>query len=151
MQTREESVPTRGALKEVVRFMGHPMVRSAHPTTIEVTTERSLTERGDCIIGIAADKGCAQLDERVKAGLRRAGSQVRIGIQVGDVSFDLSARGDPRLELSHRHDMVIRKSEFLSDRTLAVRATAAARDIPREMVRLLKDPGMSGTMTIEVV
>jgi hypothetical protein len=126
------------------------MVRSTHPTTIEVTTQAHLTDRGDCIIGVCASKGCAQLDARVKEGLRREESRVTIRILVGGRSFQVTAAGDPRLELSHPHDMVIRKSNFVSNRTLVVRADAAAKDIPREMVRLLRDPASVGRLEIEV-
>ena len=136
--------------KDTVTFRGHAMVRSAHPTTIEVTTEEYLTENGDCIVGVGASKGCQGLDEAVKEGLRRAGSRVTIRLSAGGETFVVNARGDPRLELSHPHDMVIRKSDFVSERTLAVGADRSARDIPREMVRLLKDPKTTGMLEIEV-
>lgn len=134
----------------MVTFHGHPMVRSAHPTTIEVTTEDHLTPRGDCIVGVGASSGCAQLDPRVKEGLRRKGSRVTIRLVVGSLVFEVKAEGDPRLELSHPSDIVIRRSDFISDRTLAVRADASAKDIPRGMVRLLRDPGAVGRLEIEV-
>jgi len=134
----------------VVTFHGHPMVRSAHPTTIEVTTEDHLTPRGDCIVGVGASSGCAQLDPRVKEGLRRKGSRVTIRLVVGSLVFEVKAEGDPRLELSHPSDIVIRRSDFISDRTLAVRADASAKDIPRGMVRLLREPGTVGRLEIEV-
>ena len=136
--------------KSVVTFRGHPMVRSAHPTTIEVTTEDHLTPRGDCIVGVGASAGCAQLDARLKEGLRRKESRVTIRMFVGPYTFEVKAEGDPRLELSHPHDIVIRKSDYVSDRTLAVRANAAARDIPREIVRQLRDPDAVGRLEIEV-
>jgi hypothetical protein len=126
------------------------MVRSAHPTTIEVTTEDHLTPRGDCIVGVGASSGCAQLDPRVKEGLRRKGSRVTIRLVVGSLVFEVKAEGDPRLELSHPSDIVIRRSDFISDRTLAVRADASAKDIPRGMVRLLREPGTVGRLEIEV-
>lgn len=141
---------SRASAKEVVLFRGHPMVRSLHPTTIEVTTEDHLTARGDCIIGVGATKGCAQLDGWVKGGLRRGGSDVTIRIVVGGTSFEVKARGDPRLELTHPRDIVIRKSDFVSDRTLAVGADSAAKDLPREMVRLLRNPSTAGRLEIEV-
>jgi hypothetical protein len=145
------SVPEgKRAAMEMVLFRGHPMVRSTHPTTIEVTTDDHLTERGDCIIGVGASKACAQLDSRVRRGLMRRNSSVVIRILVGGYSFQVKAAGDPRLDLSHPHDMVIRKSDFVSDRTLAIRADAAAKDIPRPMVRLLRDPTTMGKMEIEV-
>ncbi|HUI23752.1 MAG TPA: DUF371 domain-containing protein [Nitrososphaerales archaeon] len=134
----------------VVTFHGHPLVRSAHPTTIEVTTEDHLTSKGDCILGVGASSGCAQLDARVKAGLRTKGSRVTIRLAVGNHAFEVRAEGDPRLELSHPKDIVIRRSDFVSDRTLAVHADAAAKDVPREMVRLLRDPCTLGRLEIEV-
>ena len=42
-----------------IRCRGHPLVLSTHPTTFEVTCEDHLTANGNCIIGIAADTGCA--------------------------------------------------------------------------------------------
>ena len=149
MTEAEDGVLSRTA-KAIVTFRGHPMVRSTHPTTIEITTEGHLTPRGDCIIGVEASGGCSQLDAKVKEGLRRRGSSVTFRIIVGEHSFEVKAEGDPRLELSNPHDLVIRRSDFISDRTLAVHADSAARDIPRGMVRILKDPGTLGRMEIEV-
>lgn len=126
------------------------MVRSTHPTTIEITTEEYLTENGDCIIGVGAAKGCAELDESIKEGLRKMDTPVTLRILAGDQTFQVNARGDPRLGLSHPHDMVIRKSDFISERTLAVHADSAAIGIPRRMVRLLRDPKTVGRLEIEV-
>ena len=126
------------------------MVRSAHPTTIEVTTEDHLTARGDCIVGVGASMGCAQLNVRLKEALKRKGSRVTIRMFVGPYTFEVKAEGDPRLELSHPHDIVIRKSDYVSDRTLAVHADAAAKDIPREIVRHLREPTTVGRLEIEV-
>ncbi len=147
--TVESSVLSRKA-KAVVTFRGHPMVRSDHPTTIEVTTEGHLTPRGDCIVGVGASSGCAGLDSEVKERLRTKGARVTIRLLAGPRAFELSAEGDPRLELSHPHDIVIRRSDFISERTLAVHADAAARDIPRELVRLLRNPETVGRLEIEV-
>jgi hypothetical protein len=117
---------------------------------MEVTTEGHLTEKGDCIIGVEADKGCSGISEAVREGLQRPGAKVTIKIRVGGRTFQATACGDARLELSHPHDIVIRKSGFVSDRTLAVGASAAAKDIPRYMVRLLRNPATTGTLEIEV-
>ncbi len=131
-------------------FRGHPMVRSLHPTTIEVTTEESLTERGDCIIGVGADKGCQGLDPWLKDAIRREGAKVTMRVMVGAETFEVTAHGSSQLELSHPHDIVLRRSSFVSDRTVALGASAAARDLPRSMVRLLRDPRTRGTIELEV-
>jgi len=140
----------RQVQRETVAFRGHEMVRAFHPTTIEVTTEEELTARGDCIIGVGADKGCAQLGNAVKTGIRTVGARVRIRIIVGGLQFVVSARGNPGLELTSPHEMVVRRSSFLSDRTVAVHADFAACDIPRPMIRLLTNPQTVGRLEIEV-
>jgi hypothetical protein len=126
------------------------MVRSSHPTTIEITTEDYLTENGDCIVGVGASKGCSGLGVAVKNGLRKEGSRATFGIVVGGRLFEVKASGDPRLTLTDPHEMVIRKSDYASDRTVAVHADAGSRDIPREIVGLLKNPAMKGRLEIEV-
>ena len=145
-ETSQETVAT-----DVVEFRGHRMVRSTHPTTIEVTTEEYLTEDGDCIIGVGASKGCAGLEPRVKEAIRSRGSRVRVRIVVDALSFEVRAFGDPRLRLSDPYELVVRRSGFVSDRTMATGADASSRDIPREMVRLLRRPDVKGRMEIEVV
>jgi len=140
----------RAMAREVVEFRGHPMVRSSHPTTIEITTEDYLTENGDCIIGVRASKGCAGLSSALKERLSTGGSRVTLKIAAGALSFIVRAQGDPRLTLTDPHEMVVRKSDYVSDRTLAVRADASSRDLPREIVRLLKNPATRGTLEIEV-
>jgi hypothetical protein len=138
------------SVTERIAFHGHPMVRSLHLTTIEITTVENLTERGDCVIGVGATKGCEQLSETLKTALRSDRANVTIRVLVGEEAFVLTAEGDRGLELSHPHDMVIRKSRFMSDRTLAVSASAAARDISRSIVSKLRNPMTVGTLEIEV-
>jgi uncharacterized protein len=150
MVTQRTGVTERASAKENIVFRGHPNVKSLHPTTIEVTKDDNLTSRGDCIVGVSADKGCSDLQDETKAALRSLGSKVVFKISVGPESFVFHAMGNPRLELSHPHDIVVRKSEFLSERTLAVKADMAAKDIPRSLVAKLRDPRNVGTLAIEV-
>ena len=150
MSAERKAVEREALATEVVEFRGHPMVRSSHPATIEVTTEEYLSENGECIIGVGANKGCAGLSRAVKERIQRGGSKVTLRVVVGAQSFVVEARGDPRLTLSDPHDLVVRKSEYISGRTLAVGADASSRDMPREMVRLLKNPATRGRLEIEV-
>jgi len=135
---------------ERISFHGHPMVRSLHRTTIEITTDEQLTEKGDCIVGVGAAKGCGQLSETIKSALRSDRAKVTIRVLTDRESFELTAEGDKGLELSHPHDIVIRRSRFTSNRTLAVGASAAAVDIPRSIVSKLKNPQTVGVLEIEV-
>lgn len=69
-------------------------------------------------------------------------------LRVGSLRFTVEGRGTRGLTFSHPTDLVVRKSGFVSDRTLMVHADGAAIDIPRELVRSLQDPGTR--LTIEV-
>jgi hypothetical protein len=127
------------------------MVLALHPTTIEVTTETHLTRKGDCIIGVGSDAGCGGLRDTTKEALRKDGAKVLLKFVVGGESFVVTAKGDSRLTLTHPHDIVIRKSDFISDRTLAVGASAAAKDMPRSMVEALREEKTTGYLEIGVV
>ena len=140
----------QAAVVERIKFHGHRMIRSLHHNTVEVTMEEHLTENGDCIIGVGADRGCAGLSEELKSALRRDGAKVTVRISAGGESFRLSAEGENGLQLSHPRDIVIRKSRFTSDRTLAVGANAAAVDIPRSIVSRMRNPMTVGFLEIEV-
>ena len=134
----------------VVKFRGHPNVRSAHLTTTEITTSPDLTVRGDCIVGVAASSGCAGLPEDIKRGLQNPCSRIKIIISVGTQEFVITGRGSQKMELSHQHDMVIRKSGFVCSRTLAIHCNAASADMPRGMVQQLQK-GASGSLCIMIL
>jgi uncharacterized protein len=135
---------------EEVPFGGHPMVSATHARTIEITTEEHLTARGDCIVGVGAAKGVAQLSPAIKRALRSDGSRVRLTIVAPGGTFSFTARGSKDLPLDDPRDMVIRTSGFVCGRTLAVGADASAMELPRELVRSLKSPEAAGLLRIEV-
>jgi hypothetical protein len=136
-------------LTEVIRFHGHPEVRATHARTIELTREDYLTANGDCIVGVEADRGLAELSEEFKKRVQ-SGFHITVSIQAGGESFRFGATGDHRLLLSSEVDMVIRKSGYICGRTLAVRSDAAAIDIPRAMVRSLRSRATEGKFIVEV-
>ena len=74
---------------DVVEFRGHPNIRAEHPTTLEVTKDDFLTPRGDCIVGIASNKGASDINRCVKEVLRAGGKLVAVILVEGDL-FDLS-------------------------------------------------------------
>ena len=136
-------------MEEIIEFYGHPLIKALHSTTLEITKENFLTERGDCIIGIKANKACKDLKEELKEYLRR-GEKVEIIIKVEDLKFSILARGDTKLNFKSDKSLVVRKSRFVCNRTLAVEANKAAKDVPRGMVDLLKE-GKRGYMIIKSI
>ncbi len=135
---------------EEVRFAGHALVRATHGSTIEITMETHLTPRGDCIVGVGAAKGVAQLSPSLKGALRSDSAKVRLTIVAPGGEFSFRARGSTGLTFDNPTDMVIRRSGYVCGRTLAIGADSSARDIPRKIVASLKSPGASGLLRIEV-
>ncbi len=122
---------------ETITSKGHPLVKGTHKTTIEVTKEPNLTLRGDCIIGVSADKACADLSEELKNALK-TDSKFKVTFKVDDLEDSLTACGSPDLKLTNAHDIVIRKSSHVDDRTLLIKADKAAIDLERGLVKKLE-------------
>ncbi len=133
-----------------IQFSGNENIRSNHPKTIEITKESHLTPQGDCIVGINATSSCSDLPQELKDKLKVLDTKVTFSINVGEYEFTIEGRGHPDLILTHSEDIVIRKSNFICPRTLAVKCDKASDLLPREMVSLLQDPKTKGTFTIIV-
>jgi hypothetical protein len=131
-------------VQDEVTFYGHPNIRSLHGKTIEITKDEHLTPRGDCIIGVKANKACADLDESFKHRLKSNLSVIKIEIMVGDGSFLISGRGDERLSMLNSNDIVIRKTNFVCPRTMSVLCDKASSDVPRKLVEMLQDQETKG-------
>ena len=147
-----EETPSRRVMRrfvDTIEFSGHPLVSALHPTTIEVTKEPYLSRRGDCVIGVSANKSVVELMPEVKRALKTDGSEVTIRIIVSGNVFEFRGRGDARLTLRHPSEVVLRKSSFVSDRTLMISATAAAKDLPRSIVDSLKK-SQRGSMEVGI-
>jgi hypothetical protein len=140
----------RNTLLENISFTGHKNVLATNRSTLEVTTENFLTLRGDCIIGVNASKSCEKLSERTKSWLQKDDHRVLIRIEVANESFLLTAFGSAKLTHTNDISMVIRKSDFTCHRTLAIKASASAIDIPRTIVALLRKEAL-GSMQIYAV
>ncbi len=129
---------------------GHRNVRSSHPTTIMITRDESLTARGDCVVAVSAEASLSDLPDEMKEAARAGDAAITLTIEVGQRSFTVTGRGHPSLSYSSAADMVARKSLYTCGRTLMVEADKAARDLPREMVRLLQSPSSEVKVTLRV-
>ncbi len=133
-----------------IKFSGHKNIRSLHPKTIELTKDTHLTPRGDCIVGVNATCGCKDIPSILKKKLKDPNSIIKFSIDVNDYSFKFSGKGHKNLLLTHSDDIVIRKSNFICPRTLAVSCNKASDSIPRKIIQLLQDPKAKGVLTIDV-
>ena len=129
---------------------GHPAILSTHPTTLEITTSHELTRRGDCVVAVKSSSAVQNLPEDLKRVLSSSSGRGRLTLRVGKFEFTVEGRGSRGLTFSHETDLVVRKSAFVSDRTLMICADKSSIDIPRDMVRRLQDPTNRVTVEISV-
>lgn len=125
--------------RETIRCRGHPLVRGTHPTTFEVTKETHLTLAGDCILGIAADKGARDLSPEFRQALSRDGAQLATRIRCGDSSVEIHGQGSAAMTLDHPTDLVWRRSGFVCGRTIAILSDRVAATLPRELIAALAE------------
>ena len=137
-------------IREVIFARGHENVLAAHKTTFEITKEALLSEKGDCIIAVSADKALADLSFKFKDWLKRENAKISILIEADNLKEAVNAFGSPKLILSHPTDMVVRKSSYVCDRTLAVKADKAACDLSRKLVEKLRNPEQKVKITLTV-
>lgn len=110
---------------------GHKNIRAEHKNTVEITKDRELSRKGDCIIGVNADfkpgeiRGILSYD------------YAKLILEHGGKSIE--TRGIINKDFNDEREIVARRSDFASERTLLTRIDNACIDIPREFVDMLKD------------
>ena len=129
---------------------GHPNLKATNAATIEVTKESYLTPKGDCIVAVSSTKAAVDLSEEFKKAARNLDAIITLEIEHCGERFFVSGRGAPQLTFMHPHDMVARRSAFLSDRTIMILADKAAKDMPRSMVRSLTNPESVVDVSLQV-
>jgi hypothetical protein len=142
-------VTPKKVIEHIVAF-GHANMQATHPTTLMITKEADLSKQGDCVIAVAADKAVADLSAEFKDLLRKPNAKLIIQIEVDGSKELIHAEGNPNLTLADSADIVVRKSEFLSNRTLAVHSDKAAKDLSKELIGKLRNPKQKATIMLTI-
>ncbi|SHJ96797.1 hypothetical protein SAMN05443637_101340 [Pseudonocardia thermophila] len=107
-------------------LVGHPALRATHGKTLEFTVDPDVTERATCVLGVAG---------RVTGGA--VAGPVRITIDAGGAVATVDAIANPDWAGG---TAVVRRGTDRRPDTFATEATAAAADLPRELVARIIDP-----------
>ena len=130
---------------------GHPNILGTHKTTLEFTRDVELTLKGDCIVGVKADFDLNKIRQFIK---KSNNEKITITIKPitknkkyqkikETVSTDLNPDFDSDKEL------VIRKTDFVSERTFAIRANKAAFELNKDLIDFLKEKKNEISVIIE--
>ena len=137
-------------MSEIIFTYGHRNIQATHRSTLEITKEKQLSKKGDCIIAVSADKAMTDLSPEFKESLRKKNVRITMRIEAGDIVEPVNAFGSPRLILTDPADIVVRKSSYVCSRTLAIKADKAAWDLSRKLVERLRDPKQKVKITLTV-
>jgi len=138
---------TKSVKEEIIAY-GHPSITATHSTTFEITKSGNLGEEANCIIAVKANRACKDLKKEFKETLKE-GKKVEITIEVGEVNDKITAYGSPALKLTNEKEIVVRKTDFIDDRTLAILADKAANELKKELIEKLKDSKKEVKITLE--
>jgi len=137
-------------ISEIIWAYGHNNILSTHKTTFEVTKEATLTRRGDCIIAVKATKSAADVHPKFKETAKSENAQLTITIEANGVKETVKAYGSSLLTFTSPTDFVIRKSDYVCGRTVAIGADKAACDLSRELVEKLRNPYQKVKITLAI-
>ncbi|MHA1911399.1 MAG: DUF371 domain-containing protein [Candidatus Kariarchaeaceae archaeon] len=118
---------------------GHQNISASHKTTLELTTDTHMTQKGNCIIGVSSTHGLNDLPDELKKLIQLSSSLIIIILKIDKNEVKITGQGHPDLSLSHMSDMVIRKSSFTCSRTLCINSSHGSADLPLEFIDLLKE------------
>ena len=121
---------------------GHPNILATHKTTLEFTKRPELTLKGDCIVGVNADFDLDELRQFIEQSTKSSNKKISITIKaiIKNKKVEDTIFAEINKSFNSNHELVIRKTDFASDRTFATNADKAACDFSKEIVKELKNP-----------
>lgn len=128
---------------------GHPNILGTHKTTLEFTKDSHLSLKGDCVVGVNSDFELSKIKEFIKASKSK-----KIEIEIKAISPSIKSASTKIREaisaeinpnFSSRKELVIRKGDFLSERTFAINADKAAFQLGRKLIGFL---GIKGNKVV---
>ena len=137
-------------LKEIILAKGHKNILAIHPTTLEFTREDEVSRTGDCIVAVSADRALPSFSAEFKKRLVKENARLTILIEAGGIAETVTANGNAHLTLAHPNEIVVRKSNYICSRTLAVKADKASADLSRDLIKKLKNPAQKVKITLMV-
>ncbi len=134
---------------EIVHASGHPKTRATHSTTLEITKDPHLTDKGDCIVAVDASKGARDLSLEFHNLAKNDSTVIKLTLKAGNLSETVTGRGDRRLTLDHPTDLVARKSTYVCSRTIMVEADKSASSLSRDLVGAIRTPHAEITVILQ--
>lgn len=124
---------------EFIKARGHKNIKALHKTTFEITREPHITPRGDCIIGVKADKAPSDFNSNFKKLMRNKYSVLLILLKTSNYADIVVAHGNDNLVYEDTVRTIVRKSSYVDKATVAIRSSKASVDIDRRLIEELRN------------
>ncbi|MBW2992214.1 DUF371 domain-containing protein [Candidatus Woesearchaeota archaeon] len=123
------------------RCFGNKNITSSHKNTLEFTKDKEISKLAHCIIGVKADFDLKKLKELIKNK-----EKLKIIIQTNNLKEEINCLKNKNF--NDNREIVIRRSEFSSKRTLGTRCDKTSKDLNPKIKQMLKDPEQGITVKI---
>ena len=132
---------------------GHENVTAKHKTTLEFTKDEELSLEGDCIVGVKADFSFDSLKKLInKIENKHENKKITITIKTINNTNNKIKDEDKIKNITEEkitaeinpafnsyNEIVIRKTNFISKRTFAIKADKSSSELNRNLIDFLKD------------
>jgi len=117
---------------------GHKSITAKHRTTLEFTKDKDVSLKGDCIAGIRAGFELSEIRQFIKSSNSK---KIAIIMQAASKSKKIRDKiiAEINPDFCSNKEMVIRKTDFISKRTFAIKANKAAFELSRDLIEFLKE------------
>ncbi|MGQ9514019.1 MAG: DUF371 domain-containing protein [Thermoproteota archaeon] len=117
---------------------GHRLISASHETTLEITKDSHITRRGSCIVAVRSEKGARDLSPEFKRLAKIQGSVITLYLECNGIVDTVNAQGSKDLTFTDPTDIVLRKSNYICGRTVAILSNKSARLLKRSLVEELR-------------
>lgn len=126
----------------------HPNILATHKTTLEFTKDKEVSLKGDCIVGVNANFDLSKIKEFIKnAKNNKISITIETISKITKIKETILAEINPYFNSDK--ELVIRKTDFISERTFAIGADKAAFELERGLVGFLKVEGNRVSVMVE--
>ena len=126
---------------------GHSNILATHKTTLEFTKDSELSLKGDCIVGVNADFDLNKIKKFIK---KCKDCNIKIIIETENKKIREIIDAELNCDFNDNKEIVIRKTKFKSERTLAINSNKAAFALKRNLIAYLRNKENKITIILQI-
>ena len=123
------------------KCLGHRNISSSHSNTLEFTKDSNIGKIAHCIVGVSSNFSLEKIKKEIKNK-----KEINIEIRAGKAKDIVKCLANHNF--CDNNEIVIRKSDFISERTLGIRCDKASSDLDKELKEAIKVQGAEITITL---